>query len=532
MRPHRRVISLGPNLRSFVVFCCLAIALPTTVRAAGLVQLRFPASVCADSVGGGGFGFCTPDQTYDDYYQFYDNFDTRSDALSETTFIFHPRLGTSSLSGDIGLALGWFNPSLVPLEGTATSELAWLPADDSSFLRLRWRPHGWRTGEGISLALYPYSSDRLRLGYRWGVSWGGSAIFLHATNPDLADFALTSGAVPGARLALRKGRVQAFVGAKATSLLDVVDNKTHYVGAVLGGAGVDLPASLRLEANGGWFDRGVNPKEGVLGQPVRSYGASVQLSYAHGAGVPREIDYSLATRDPTSPDHAFRKRTDRAGLSYVVSGEATWVATTLQDPDHPTKSTAQNAWASDLELRMQDGAWRFEATAMMRSLAFILLNVPGFDPFQAISPADDTTPETFFTVRSDFHLPRLRLTPGIAAGLEAPSTFTGSFPKALAGNIPQEALPQAPTVVIDNPGEYEILPPCATGPCTAAPLLGAKAFVRVDIVGGHLAGYVEVHFQRDANITALERRSPQDPYVRVLADANEWGGRATLVGRY
>jgi hypothetical protein len=122
----------------------------------------------------------------------------------------------------------------------------------------------------------------MRLGYSYRISWGGSPIFFKF-NPDLpigsSAFITNTNPAPGAKLQLSDERWYAYVGFKTSMLLNrnpQVNEQVAVYGA-LAGAGVDIiPEHLRLEANGGYFDRGKNEAVDVSASRWL-YGASAQV---------------------------------------------------------------------------------------------------------------------------------------------------------------------------------------------------------------------------------------------------------------
>src|SRR6185436_15360750 len=107
-----------------------------------------------------------------------------------------------------------------------------------------------------SLTAFPISADRFRLGYSYRISWGGTPVFPRA-----------QGGVPGAKLQFSKGPVYVFAGMKTSQILneETSEYETNY--GWLAGGGWDIVDVLRFEAGGGFFQRGVMPKEAVLGEP-------------------------------------------------------------------------------------------------------------------------------------------------------------------------------------------------------------------------------------------------------------------------
>jgi hypothetical protein len=209
--------------------------------------------------------------------QFYDNFNTKYSGFESLTNLVLYKKGPTywdGLSAEAALAL----TTLVARERPTAVLQSTIVSDSSSYLRLNYTPKSWSAakGEGLSFTGFPLSADRFRLGYAYKISWGGSRIFPSAGE-----------SVPGAKLQLTKSIrtdqiVYGFVGAKSTLILNdkIHEQETNY--GVLGGAGVDVTRTLRLDVSGGWFQKGVNPETSVLGAPVRATGGSAQLVFHLG----------------------------------------------------------------------------------------------------------------------------------------------------------------------------------------------------------------------------------------------------------
>ncbi|HEX8822008.1 MAG TPA: hypothetical protein VF794_18930, partial [Archangium sp.] len=144
--------------------------------------------------------------------------------------------------------------------------------DNSSYIRLNYRPAGWGENEGLSLTGFPVSADRFRLGYAYRISWGGSGVFTTRSQ---------NNGVPGAKLQVTRDNWYAFVGGKSALVLNelILEQETLY--GLLAGAGWDILPTFRLEASGGYFQKGIIP--GLANQgieaPVRAAGASAQATY-------------------------------------------------------------------------------------------------------------------------------------------------------------------------------------------------------------------------------------------------------------
>src|SRR5581483_9933784 len=173
--------------------------------------------------------------------------------------------------------------------------------------------------------------------------------------------------------------------------------------------------------------------------PVASFGASFQISVFDGISPSQSVDFALYRNDPMSALRYFQRPDYRPGFNWLISAEGTYVGSTLQDVDHPNSTKIQNAYAGDINFRMQVGRFRLKADAEVRSLSFILINQPSLVPFQDFPAGADVQPEIFGAVGGDYFFgERLGLTLGVTAGLERPASFApppgGTLTAPLAGN--------------------------------------------------------------------------------------------------
>lgn len=455
---------------------------------------------------------------------FFDNYDTRFTGFENlTSLVLYKKLetGRTDFEGAFVLRMNEIQDNLAALYdgGSYIKWTYWLDPERKSKSRL-------------SVTAFPMSSDPMRLGYSYRISWGGSPIFFKA-NPD-NPYASSGGAantssVPGARVQFSGEKSYAFLGLKTSILLNKKINEQEAVRAVLAGAGVDVTDRLRLEANGGFFDRGSNPKQEVLGAPVQTYGATGQVVYHDGVPVGRSADFSLYVNDPTSVARLFQPEEYPGGLTWLASVEATANQTTLMDPDRTATTMRQLGTAADLNFRLKWNFLRVHADLMMRDLPFLLLNVPGFVPYVGLSPDSSTvTSEKFAAVGADYFLAGPEATLGLTVGLQVPSTFSGQLPKALKGNIPSEALPDRTTVVVRSEGAFDILPPKKD----VLPIFAAK--VNGVMRRGSFAVLGEVNFSNDPNLTNLTRvgNSVENVYQRTFTNPLLLGFNLAMQARF
>lgn len=481
--------------------CLLAVVLcaATTARAGDFVDTRLTFAIGDDDVRKGA-GESTPSSPAANFTpggqntQFFDNYETKTSGFDNfTNLVVYKRLDSyfERLVIDAAFAIR-LNQNALTQSGVQVFR------DESSYLRFSYRPDGWGENDNLQFIGFPLSADRFRLGYSYRISWGGSRMFP------------TARPAPGMKLQLKKGNLVAYLGAKSALVLNqkISEEETNY--ALLGGVSYDLLEGLRVEANGGFFQRGVNPKQEVLGAPLQTFGGSAQISYSHGTQVGTSIDFALYRNDPSAPQRFFRPETYPGGLSYTAAAEATYVMTTLADPDQRRAGSTvlQPSAAGDLQFRMKYDFWRFHVTGMLRDLSFLTLNTPSIPPYQALPKNARQTPEFFVAAGADYHIPKLHLTPGIVVGFQQPASFEADSVGDVVGNNPPEASQGRRAMVVREDPSYpdrillDILPSnCGKNEdevCRARPILGAKFTLRLDL-GDNVSTAGEVYTNYNPN---------------------------------
>ncbi len=330
-------------------------------------------------------------------------------------------------------------------------------SDGGSYIRAAyWFDETRKQPDRVALVAFPVSSDRMRLGFSYRISWGGSPEFFKP-NPDIPG---SSGknpeAVPGAKLQYDNDRMYAYVGMKSTLLLDPTINEKRGVVAYLAGLGIDITPMIHFDVNGGLFDRGKNEAEDVLGKPVVLYGGSLQLVVHDGIPVGSSIDYALYRNDPDSIARLFKKESYPSGVSWLVSPELTMIAQTLKDPNAPGATRTQLGFAGDLNVRVKIDTLRLELDVMARDLAYILHSVPSLPTYWDFPDSYQTTPELFAALGGDFYFPDSQVTAGLTVGLDRPATLTTTTAEMLPGNLTTST-----TIVVRNDSSRSVLPPGA-----------------------------------------------------------------------
>src|ERR1700722_9680517 len=110
----------------------------------------------------------------------------------------------------------------------------------------------------------------------------------------------------------------------------------------------------------------------------------------------------------------------------------------------------QGANALAVQGVLKAGYARFSVTGIFRDLNYVERNVPGFIPFETIPASASTQPEIFGALAADYYFKALRLTPGIAGGIQLPSTFESTFNEG--------GIQASRTIVVRAQGDESILP--------------------------------------------------------------------------
>ena len=416
--------------------------------------------------------------------QFYDNFNTRFSGFETlSNLVLYKKVPAffEGLTTEASLAI------LVLERPSGGIELR----DNSSYIRLNYRPSAWGQQEGVSLTGFPVSADRFRLGYAYRISWGGSSIFTSRAQGD---------GVPGAKLQVTRDRWYAFVGAKTGLLLNDLLLEKETVYGLLAGAGFDVTPTLRVEANGGYFQKGIVPglaNQGIRA-PVNAAGVSAQAVWHVGVPVGTSIDLQLYRNDPDVAQRFFTPEQYPGGLAYSVSLEGSILTQTLEDPDVFARTVPQRSQAVALQARAKYNFLRAHLLGLYRTLSYIQFDVPGLPPYKDFPDGTVLSPEMFIAGGVDYHFPALHLTPGIVLGVQRPASFR-SPDTVLGGNTPPQGLIGSRTVVVRDANLLSILP---TG-YDALPIFSAKTTFKLD-VSEFVAAIGEVYYTRDPNRTSFK----------------------------
>lgn len=406
--------------------------------------------------------------------------------------------------------------------------------DDGSFIRIAYTPGGSYDPEANYEAIcFPASSERVRLGYNFNMSWGGGQMF---------PFIRTGQArAPGCKLQLNSRQGYAFVAAKTQLVLvrlneaqnengangDQTQNARETQYGVLGGAGYDLTPELRVEAQGGFFQQGFQELTGVEGAPIFTSGASFQVSYHKGMPTKNTAMGNLFRNDPDAPPNFQTAERYRPGtLAYLVAAEGSVLGQALADPDNFGSTKIQPAVGGDLNVVVQRGYDRLWLDFGYQSLEFLTRNVPGFFPFEANPESLNAAPLFFASLRADRHFPERKLTPGITAGVTFPANVTSVITNAEQGLPPVER-----TVVVreqflaDNSQQLFFDPLPANQ--NAFPIIATKASLRWD-VSPNVAATLQFTYQYDPNRTIFD----SDIADFVFVNPNILGGLFNLTARF
>lgn len=391
-------------------------------------------------------------------------------------------------------------------------------SDDGSYLTLTdWKDPSHRDPTRISLTAFPVSSDRFRLGYSYRLSWGGNPEYRRATS-----------SIPGLKLQLDGSRYYAFVGAKSAVVVDPRDGQDKAVLAGLAGAGVDPIPMLRLEVNGGYFDRGRNELPDVQREKVRLFGGSAQASLHRGMPLRSSLDYQLYKFHGESVSDLFAPERYPGGLAWLAQAEFTLLGQTLKDPAATGATTIQYGKAGDLNVRMKLDRVRLRLDLSYRDLAFILHSTASLPAFQQLPAAYTTSPDYFAALGADKNWGDW-LTLGLIAGVEKPATLTS--PLGIPGTT-TEGMGTATAIVRSNNVDtlISILPDGES----ARTQVAVKGTAKLDF-SRIFTALIELFYSRDPNQTHARQAcsDPQQcPVQYVFGPFDQLGLNATLQARF
>ncbi len=402
--------------------------------------------------------------------------------------------------------------------------------DSGSFLRIFYNTSAKNEKEGVSAVFFPLDTDRVRLGYLYDISWGGTAASINQSI-----FPRIQGSSPGLKIQYDSKDFYAFLGLKTATIVQpekILSGSGGEGGVevtrvgeanygVLGGLGFDPTENVRVDVGAGYFQQGKFDLDDVRGQNVYTYGGSARVMYHHNMPVPTSIDFQLYRNDPQAPMQLFRPEKYEPGkTSYSVSAEADVLQQHLKDFDVAGKLKDQTAYAAAIQGVLKSGYLRASATGIVRNLAFVNRNVPGFIPFETLPKDAKTDNELFGAVALDYHLADLHLTPGIGAGLQMPATFRSEFSD---GGIQASRV-----IVVRQQGQESILPYNKD----RTPIVQARASVKWDLSEAFaMVGWAQ--FVRDNNST-LVIRDPKEgsATLRVYQSPNRIGAGVALQARF
>ena len=388
-------------------------------------------------------------------------------------------------------------------------------SDAGSYVLVSWWKDPTRKDPTrYTLTTFPVSSDRMRLGYSYRLSWGGNE-----------EYRRSKKAVPGFKLQYDTGTAYAFVGAKSAELLDTATAEQVAKLAFLAGAGVDVSPMLRLEVNGGYFNRGSNELEDVNTEDVQLYGLSAQVAAHDGMPVSSSIDYKLYKYDPERIGRVFQKAKYPGGLSWLAMAEATYLGQTLKHPEQPGTTTVQSGIAGDINLRVMMDRIRLRLDVQYRDLAFVLHSSPSLPSYSDFPQEYEITPNFFAAAGVDQNW-NDNLTLGVVVGVEMPATLTS--PTGVPGDTTM-ATGKSTAVIRNNGGQtlITVLPEDEE----AAPMFAVKASGQYDF-GNIYAALVDVYFSYDPNQTRLRRAGPEDLFEYEFGEFNQLGLNLTLQAKF
>ena len=453
-----------------------------------------------------GFRFGTPNSLgvlfFDNYDSKYSGFETLTHATAYRSF----SRGHLQAEAAVVLRFNELSENVIPLSDAGTYIVV-----------SNWKDPTHKDPTRISLTAFPVSADRFRLGYSYRLSWGGNPEYRRARS-----------STPGMKLQYDGENFYAFVGAKSGVIVDPTDGEQKAALAGLAGAGIDPSPMLRLEFNGGYFDRGYNELTDVQDQKVQLFGASVQATIHKNMPIRSSVDYRLYKFNGEQVSQLFAPEKYPGGLSWMVSAEATMIGQTLKDPERTGSTKIQKGSAGDVNVRVKLDRVRLRADLSYRDLAFILHSQPSLPPYSDFPKVYESQPDLFAAVGADKNWNDF-LTLGAIVGVERPATL--KTPKGIPGA--ELAGMGTSTAVIRNNNIDTLITILPTGK-KAVSQVAVKGTAKLDF-GRIYTALLEVFYSYDGNITRYQRAdpgNPESPFQFEFGNFNQLGINATLQARF
>jgi hypothetical protein len=439
---------------------------------------------------------------------FFDNYDTRFSGFETLNH---------------AIAYRSFNKGHLQAEGAFVLRIQELSetnialADAGTYIVIsNWKDPTHKDPTRISLTAFPVSSDRFRLGYSYRLSWGGSP-----------EYRRSRSSTPGVKLQYDTQGFYAFVGAKSGTLVDPNDGELKGHIAALAGVGIDPAPNVRVEVNGGYFDRGYNELQDVQTEKVQLFGASAQVSIHDGMPVRSSVDYRLYKYNGERVSPLFNPEKYPGGLSWLATAEFTMLGQTLKDPGKIGDTVIQKGFAGDVNVRVKLDRIRLRADLSFRDLAFILHSQPSLPPYSDFPSEYETKPNLFAALGVDRNWDDW-LTLGVIVGVEKSATLTSE--KGIPGDITATA---KSTAVIRNNNIDTLITILPEGE-EAVAQFAIKGTAKLDF-GKIFTTVAEVFYSYDGNQSRYEREG-EDPetsnFKYVFGEFNQLGINVTLQCRF
>jgi len=394
-------------------------------------------------------------------------------------------------------------------------------SDNGSYLKITYDfDGGEKKDRNLSFTFFPFDAPQFRLGYHWDVSWGGGEMFPRA-----------NGTVPGMKMQLDMPSWYAFAGVRTAQVRGKEtprgneEAETFY--GFLGGGGWDITPWLRVEASGGYFQKGRSPLAAVEGRIIDSGGVSAQIVVHDGIPIVTPIDFRLYRQDASMNFNLAWRETYGPGFSWSVAAEFTSLYQTLSDPERFGSTKLQNAKAAYFDIRTKFDFFRVNFSVVYRDLEFVLFNVPSYVPFEALPTRNvQVNPDIFGALAIDYHFPKLHLTPGFVFGFQRPGSFTANLATNAVGTNPPGTLDGRRTVVVRRQGSFDVLPENAQ----PTMIYAFKALLRWDL-SDILTVIGEFIFAVDNNSTIL-KDDPSGIARRVFQIPERLGANILVQARF
>ncbi|MGC4113125.1 MAG: hypothetical protein QM765_00280 [Myxococcales bacterium] len=198
--------------------------------------------------------------------------------------------------------------------------------------------------------------------------------------------------------------------------------------SVFAGGGYDVLRALWLEAQVGYAQLGTNYSAFSTTASMDALSVAARASYHYGMPIGPPTDWQRYQHDPGVFEKLLRPETYPGGFALTGLVEGIYLqqrGLISSNSTQPYVDVNAGAFAAELRIRWEE--LRIFARAQHRTLRFLLADQLAALRYQDFAGGATLVGQTDANLAVDYHISRARLTPGVAAGVTLPGSYTMKY---------------------------------------------------------------------------------------------------------